>query len=121
MGMIRRKRGDCDAATTLWKDAIASLKPIGETDEPKWAARAWLGLSLCSLGSGDATASLDQMNHAWVHGNRDEVSLIMGFAKYELGEKDLAYGLLLTAEQKKNTKVAAALKAWLDGQGLGLR
>ncbi|NVB82293.1 MAG: serine/threonine protein kinase [Kofleriaceae bacterium] len=121
MGMIKRRKGDCAAAETLWKDAISALKPTGETVEPEWAARAWLGLSLCSLGAGDAKESLDQMSRAWVHGNQDEVSLLMGFAKYELGEKDLAYGLLLTAERKKSLKVQTALKAWLEGQGLGLR
>jgi hypothetical protein len=63
----------------------------------------------------------DFITRAWVNGNRDEVQLLMGMAKFEQGEKDLAYGSMLVSERSKDPKVQAALKAWLDGLGFTLR
>jgi hypothetical protein len=55
------------------------------------------------------------------------IQLVMAFAKYDLAVaandydgKNVAYGLLLTAEHLKDARVHAALAKWLDGLGLGL-
>jgi hypothetical protein len=76
---------------------------------------------LCALAAGKADDAFDFVTRAWVNGNRDEVSFLMGVIKFEQGEKDLAYGMMLTSERSKDPKVQAALKAWLDGLGFTLR
>jgi hypothetical protein len=121
LGMWKRKAGDCAVASALWTEASKLLKPMEETDESKWAARAYEGRAICALGAGKADDAFDLVTHAWVHGNRDEVQLLMGFIKFEQGEKDLAYGSLLVSERAQNARVQAALKAWLDGMGFTLR
>ena len=127
LGMIARRKGDCAKATALWEQADAVLKPMNPPEQGTWNARAWLGRALCSLGDGHAEVALEQVNHAWVMGNRPEIQLVMAFAKYDVAvaansvdDKNLAYGLLLTAERLKDARVHAALARWLDGLGLGL-
>jgi hypothetical protein len=117
LGQLKRRGGDCAAATALWEQALETIK----NTETTWAARAWLGRSLCALGSGKADDAFEFVTHAWLHGNRDEVSLVMGFATYEKGDKNGAYAMLLTADRLPNPKVKAALKTWLDGMGFTLR
>ncbi|HEY5949496.1 MAG TPA: hypothetical protein VIV40_28575, partial [Kofleriaceae bacterium] len=121
LGQTKRKAGDCAVASVLWDDATKLLKANGSDDEKLWAARAWIGRGLCALGAGKADDALDYVSHAWVNGNRDEVQLLMGMIKFEQGEKDVAYAMMLTAERSKDAKVQAALKAWLDGLGFTLR
>ena len=119
-GMVKRRHGDCSGAEAMWRDAMKTLRNDDPDPAPVWLARAYLGTSLCQLGWGRADAAWDTVAHAWVHGNRDEVSLLMGFIAYEQGKKDTAYGLLLTADRIQNAKVQAALHTWLDKLGLGL-
>jgi predicted Ser/Thr protein kinase len=127
LGMIARRHGDCSDAEKRWTAAIAALKPTEPEDQATWAARAWLGRGLCSLGEGHAQDAWDQVSRAWVHGDRPVIQLVMAFAKYDLAVaandydgKNVAYGLLLTAEHLKDARVHAALGKWLDGLGLGL-
>jgi predicted Ser/Thr protein kinase len=120
LGQLKRRRGDCAVASALWAQAIETLN-AGSDDDRKWAARAWIGRSLCALAAGKADDAFDFATRSWVHGNRDEVQLLMGFIKYEQGDKDLAYGSLLVSERSKDSNVQAALKAWLDGMGFTLR
>jgi hypothetical protein len=127
LGMIARRHGNCSDAEKRWTAAIAALKPTEPEDQATWAARAWLGRGLCSLGEGHAQDAWDQVSRAWVHGDRPVIQLVMAFAKYDLAVaandydgKNVAYGLLLTAEHLKDARVHAALARWLDGLGLGL-
>jgi eukaryotic-like serine/threonine-protein kinase len=127
LGMIARRHGNCSDAEKRWTAAIATLKPTEPEDQATWAARAWLGRGLCSLGEGHAQDAWDQVSRAWVHGDRPVIQLVMAFAKYDLAVaandydgKNVAYGLLLTAEHLKDARVHAALGKWLDGLGLGL-
>ena len=121
LGQLKRSKGDCPVANALWDEATKVLKANGTGDEKKWAARAWIGRGICALGAGKADDAFDFITRAWVNGNRDEVQLLMGMAKFEQGEKDLAYGSMLVSERSKDPKVQAALKAWLDGLGFTLR
>jgi hypothetical protein len=121
LGQLKRKTGDCAVANTLWDDAIKDLKFNGSDDEKQWNARAWLGRGLCALAAGKADDAFDYVTRAYVNGPRDEVSFLMGVIKFEQGEKDLAYAMMLTSERSKDPKVQAALKAWLDGLGFTLR
>jgi hypothetical protein len=127
LGMVARRHGNCTDAEKLWTAAIATLKPTEPEEQATWAARAWLGRGLCSLGEGRAQDAWDQVSRAWVHGDRPVIQLVMAFAKYDLAVaandydgKNVAYGLLLTAEHLKDARVHAALAKWLDGLGLGL-
>jgi serine/threonine-protein kinase len=127
LGMIARRKGDCEKATALWTQADSVLKPMNPPEQGAWNARAWLGRAWCSLGEGRAQDAWDEVQHAWVMGNRPEVQLLMAFAKYDLAVaandydgKNVAYALLLTAERLKDGRVHAALAKWLDGLGLGL-
>jgi len=127
LGMVKRRHGDCGAANGLWEHAASTLKPMNPPEEGTWNARAWLGRALCSLGNGHADDAWEQVQHAWVMGNRPEIQLLMAFAKYDqavaAGDydgKNVAYALLLTAEHLKDAKVHHALALWLDGLGLGL-
>jgi predicted Ser/Thr protein kinase len=121
LGQLKRKAGDCAVATVLWDDAIKALKFNGSDDENKWNARAWIGRGLCALAAGKPNDAFDYVTRAYVNGNRDEVSFLMGAIKFEQGEKDVAYAMMLTSERSKDAKVQAALKAWLDGLGFTLR
>ena len=125
--MVKRRHGDCSTASTLWEHAVSLIKPNQDKDRDAWAARAWLGRALCSLGSGHADDAWEQVQHAWVNGNRAEAQLVMAFAKYDRAVaandydgKNTAYGLLLTAERVKDARVHHALALWLDALGLGL-
>ena len=93
----------------------------GTDDESLWRARASEASGVCQLGWGSPDAAWTSVSGGWVHGNQNEISLLMAFIAYEQGKKDDAYALLLTAERKQDAKVQASLKAWLDGLGLGLR
>jgi hypothetical protein len=121
LGQLKRRNGDCAVANALWDDAIKLLKFNGSDDEKQWNARAWIGRGLCALAAGKADDAFDYVTRAYVNGNRDEVSFLMGMIKFEQGEKDVAYGMMLTSERSKDAKVQAALKAWLDGLGFTLR
>jgi eukaryotic-like serine/threonine-protein kinase len=121
LGQLKRRSGDCAVANALWDDAIKVLKFNGSDDEKRWNARAWIGRGLCALAAGKPDDAFDYVTRAYVNGNRDEVSFLMGVIKFEQGEKDLAYGMMLTSERSKDPKVQAALKAWLDGLGFTLR
>jgi serine/threonine-protein kinase len=120
LGMAKRRHGDCSGALKLWADAMKTLK-FDEPADATWRARAAEATGLCQLGWGNPDAASTSVSGGWVHGNHDEISLLMGFIAYEQGKKDEAYALLLTAERKPDAKVQASLKAWLDGLGLGLR
>jgi predicted Ser/Thr protein kinase len=121
LGQLKRHNGDCAVAGVLWDGAIKALPFNGTDDEKKWNARAWMGRALCALAAGKPDDAFDYVTRAYVNGNRDEVSLVMGMIKFEQGEKDVAYGMMLTSERSKDAKVQAALKAWLDGLGFTLR
>jgi predicted Ser/Thr protein kinase len=127
LGLVERRHGNCTGATAHWEAALDTLKKLGSDDEEAWKARAWLGRGLCSLAAGRAQDAWDQVSHAWVHGDRPQIQLVMAFAKYDLAVaandydgKNVAYGLLLTAEHLPDKTVHAALAIWLDGLGLGL-
>jgi predicted Ser/Thr protein kinase len=121
LGQLKRRNGDCAVANALWDEAIKALKFNGTDDEKQWNARAWIGRGLCALAAGKADDAFDYVTRAWVNGNRDEVAFLMAMIKFEQGEKDVAYGMMLTSERSKDPKVQAALKAWLDGLGFTLR
>jgi predicted Ser/Thr protein kinase len=121
LAQLKRRKGDCAVANVLWEEAIKSLKFTGNDDEKLWNARAWIGRGLCTLAAGKADDAFEQVTRAYVNGNKDEVALLMAFIKFEQGEKDVAYAMLLTSERSKDAKVQAALKAWLDGMGFTLR
>jgi serine/threonine-protein kinase len=125
LGLVARRHGNCREADKRWTDAIAQLKHDG--DDAVWAARAWLGRALCSLGEGKADDAWNQVPYAWGHGNRPVVQLVMAFAKYDIAVaandaagKNETYALLLTAERLPDKAVHAALARWLDGLGIGL-
>lgn len=127
LGLVERRHGNCTGATAHWEAALGALKASGSDDEEAWKARAWMGRALCSLAAGNAQDAWDQVSHAWVHGDRPQIQLVMAFAKYDLAVaandydgKNVAYGLLLTAEHLPDKLVHAALATWLDGLGLGL-
>jgi hypothetical protein len=127
LGLVERRHGNCTAASAHWEAALAAMKKLGSDDEEAWKARAWLGRGLCSLAAGNAQDAWDQVSRAWVHGDRPQIQLVMAFAKYDLAVaandydgKNVAYGLLLTAEHLPDKTVHAALARWLDGLGLGL-
>jgi hypothetical protein len=127
LGLVERRHGNCTGATAHWETALGALKKLGSDDEEAWKARAWLGRGLCSLAAGNAQDAWDEVSHAWVHGDRPQIQLVMAFAKYDLAvaaddrnAKNVAYGLLLTAEHLPDKTVHAALATWLDGLGLGL-
>jgi hypothetical protein len=127
LGLVERRHGNCTGATAHWEAALGALKKLGSDEEEAWKARAWLGRGLCSLAAGRAQDAWDQVSHAWVHGDRPQIQLVMAFAKYDLAVaandddgKNVAYGLLLTAEHLHDRTVHAALAIWLDGLGLGL-
>jgi serine/threonine-protein kinase len=127
LGLVERRHGNCTGATAHWEAALAALKKLGSDEEEAWKARAWLGRGLCSLAAGDAQAAWDQVSRAWVHGDQPQIQLVMAFAKYDLAVaandydgKNVAYGLLLTAEHLPDRTVHTALARWLDGLGLGL-
>jgi len=121
LGQRKRRAGDCAGASALWEQAIADFKHDPADDAQTWQARAWMGRALCALAAGKADDALELVTHVWQHGNHDEVSLVMAFATYDKGDKNAAYGLLLTAQRLSNAKVHAALETWLDGMGLTLR
>jgi predicted Ser/Thr protein kinase len=120
LGQLKRRKGDCPVANVLWEDAAKVLDVKGSDDDKQWSARAWIGRSLCALAAGKADDAFELVTHAWVHGNRDQVQLLMGMIKFEQGEKDLAYASMLVSERSKDPTVQAALKAWLDGLGFTL-
>jgi hypothetical protein len=127
LGLLERRHGNCTGATAHWEAALDALKKLGSDEEEAWKARAWLGRGLCSLAAGNAQDAWDQVSHAWVHGDRPQIQLVMAFAKYDLAvaaddrnAKNIAYGLLLTAEHLPDKIVHAALATWLDRLGLGL-
>jgi serine/threonine-protein kinase len=123
LGLVARRTGDCTAAASQFDAADKQLKPQDPDDVQTWRARAALSRALCEIGAGKSDLAHSTINYAWVHGSgntRDEIALAMGFIAYELGDKNLAYAQLLTAERKPSPRVQAALKAWLDGLGLGL-
>jgi hypothetical protein len=127
LGLVERRHGNCTGATAHWEAALGALKKLGSDEEEAWKARAWLGRGLCSLAAGHAQDAWDQVSHAWVHGDQPQIQLVMAIAKYDLAVaandydgKNVAYGLLLTAEHLHDKTVHAALAIWLDGLGLGL-
>jgi hypothetical protein len=120
LAMVLRRRGDCARALELFRDPENLLGPTKPDPAPLWSSRGSLGFALCKLGEGDHDA-YDVALKAWLHGDRDEVSLVVGMAAYERGDKNTAYVEMLNANRSKNPKVQAALKAWLDGFGLSLQ
>src|SRR5204863_21228 len=98
-------------APPVHADAAIPAAPSDAADT--WRARAAFGKAMCLLGSGKTEDAQTAINAAWVHGNRDEITVALGFIAYERGEKDIAYAHLLGAERKQNARVQAALKAWL--------
>jgi len=122
IGIVERYRGNCAAAHEHLKTV---LRPFDNDQAGLWYARAYMNLALCELAEGDAEKSYNDVLRAWQKGEHDEVSLIMGFTTYEQiltdeSKKNLALGLLMTAQRSKVPRVQAALKIWFDGLGLSI-
>ncbi|MBV8759252.1 MAG: protein kinase [Deltaproteobacteria bacterium] len=127
IAMVKRRKGDCGLASTMWTAAIDALPKAGSDDQERWKARAYLGRALCALGAGKAQEAMDLSMHAWVHGDQAQVTALQAFARYDVAVaandfdgKNEAYARLLNTEHFKDATVHHALALWLDGLGLGL-
>ena len=127
IAMIKRRKGDCGLASTMWASAIDALPKAGTDEQEQWKARAYLGRALCALGAGKPQDAMDLSMHAWVHGEQGQVTALQAFARYDLAVaandydgKNEAYARLLNTEHIKDATVHHALARWLDGLGLGL-
>ncbi len=127
IAMIKRRKGDCGLASTMWASAIDALPKAGTDEQEQWKARAYLGRALCALGAGKPQDAMDLSMRAWVHGDQGQVTALQAFARYDLAVaandydgKNEAYARLLNTEHIKDATVHHALALWLDGLGLGL-
>jgi predicted Ser/Thr protein kinase len=127
IAMVKRRKGDCGLASTMWASAIDALPKLGTDDQEQWKARAYLGRALCALGAGKSQDAMDLSMHARVHGDPAQVTAVQAFARYDLAVaandfegKNEAYARLLNTEHQKDATVHHALAIWLDGLGLGL-
>ena len=127
IAMVKRRKGDCGLASTMWASAIDALPKAGTEEQEQWKARAYLGRALCALGAGKPQDAMDLSMHAWVHGDQAQVTAVQAFARYDLAVaandvdgKNEAYARLLSTEHQKDATVHHALALWLDGLGLGL-
>ncbi len=127
IAMVKRRKGDCGLASTMWTSAIEALPKLGTDEQEQWKARAYLGRALCALAAGKPQDAMDLSMHAWVHGDQAQVTALQAFARYDLAVaandydgKNEAYARLLDTEHKKDATVHHALALWLDGLGLGL-
>jgi hypothetical protein len=118
--MKKRRDGDCAVASRLWEDAIATLAHNDTDIARTWAARAWLGRALCALGDGRPGEAWELSTHAFVHGNQDEVRLVMAIAAYDRGERETTHSMMIDLSQRGDSHIQAALKVWLEATGLVL-
>ena len=116
LAIVKRRRGDCDGATQLWQ----ATKLAWNSPDPgvTWFARAHLGIALCMLAAGQASAAYDAVTLGLQHGNRDEALMVMAIAMYDQGKRESAHGFLIGVSRSANPRVLAALKIWLDATGL---
>jgi serine/threonine-protein kinase len=117
LGMLERRRGRCDLAARHLKEATQQLN-LHHGDEAVWRGRAHTNLAICALAGG--APAEDDVNAAWLHGNRDHVKLLQALAFYEKGETQTAQALFFACMQIGDPLVQAAIKTWLTGTGLKL-
>jgi predicted Ser/Thr protein kinase len=118
--MKKRRDGDCTVASRLWQDAIETLAHNDSDAAHTWIARAWLGRGLCALADGRAAEAWENATHAFVHGNQDEVRLVMAIAAYDKGERQTTHAMMIELSQRTDAHIQAALKTWLEATGLVL-
>jgi tRNA A-37 threonylcarbamoyl transferase component Bud32 len=60
LGALSRKKGDCATASVRWHEGVKKLALADDdaTEANRWKMRAWLGLGLCALASGDYNGAI---------------------------------------------------------------
>lgn len=117
LGMVERRRGRCAAASARWNEALGTLRYNGADGEATWHARALTGLALCDLAVGTRGAEKYAMQ-AFVHGNAEQIRLIIAIALYENGDTGTAQAMFTSASLVQDRTVQAAIRTWLTLTGL---